>query len=95
MHDALFTHQDDLEVPALIAYARDIGLDVPRFVRDLQTHRHLATVRRDFLDGVRSGVNATPTMIVNGKYRVTGRSFEDILRITNQLIAQERAAAGR
>lgn len=43
---------------------------------------------------IRSGVDATPTVIVNGKYRVRGRSFEDILRITDQLIVRERAAAG-
>lgn len=67
MHDALYTNQDELEVPALIAYARDIGLDVPRFVRDLQTHRHLPTVRREFVDGVRSGVNATPTFFIDGQ----------------------------
>lgn len=41
---------------------------------------------------IRSGVTGTPTMIVDGKYRVLGKSFEDFLRITNQLIAQERAA---
>ena len=41
----------------------------------------------------RTGVNATPTVIVNGKYRVNGRTLEDILRITDQLIARERAAA--
>ena len=40
----------------------------------------------------RTGVNATPTVIVNGKYRVNGRNYEDILRITDQLIARERAA---
>ena len=41
----------------------------------------------------RTGVNATPTVIVNGRYRVNGRTLEDILRITDQLIARERAAA--
>lgn len=40
----------------------------------------------------RSGIDATPTVVVNGKYRVRGRSLEDILRITDQLIARERAA---
>jgi protein dithiol oxidoreductase (disulfide-forming) len=43
---------------------------------------------------IASGVEGTPTMIVNGKYRITGKSDEDVLRIANQLIAQERAAAG-
>jgi hypothetical protein len=30
--------------------------------------------------------------VVDGKYRVLGKSYPDMLRITNQLIAQERAA---
>ena len=43
----------------------------------------------------RSGVDSTPTLVVNGKYRVTGKSPEDNLRIANQLVAQERAAAAK
>lgn len=41
----------------------------------------------------RSGVDSTPTLIVNGKYRVTGKSHEDSLRIADHLIAGERGAA--
>lgn len=40
----------------------------------------------------RSGVEGTPTLIVNGKYRVLGRTHEDQLQVVNTLIAQERAA---
>ena len=43
----------------------------------------------------RSGVESTPTLVVNGKYRITGKSPEDNLRIANQLVAQERAAAAK
>ena len=39
-------------------------------------------------------VQGTPTMIVNGRYRVLGRSFGDMLRITGLLVARERAGAG-
>jgi thiol:disulfide interchange protein DsbA len=39
---------------------------------------------------VDSGVEGTPTLIVDGKYRVLGKSYEDQLRITDALIAQER-----
>lgn len=42
----------------------------------------------------RSGVEGTPTLIVNGKYRVLGKSFQDMLRIADQLVARERAASG-
>ena len=45
---------------------------------------------RDF--AVAAGIEGTPTIVVNGKYRVTGRSFDDALRITDYLVARERAA---
>ena len=48
-------------------YARELGLDVSRFVRDLQEHRHLPKVRRDFLQGVRNAVNGTPTLFIDGQ----------------------------
>ena len=35
--------------------------------------------------------NSTPTMIVNGRYRVKGRNFEDMLQNTDRVIAQVRA----
>jgi protein-disulfide isomerase len=67
MHDTLFTNQQALEPSDLLTYADDIGLDVPRFSRDLQEHRFSPKVRRDFMQGVRSGVNGTPTMFINGQ----------------------------
>jgi len=66
MHDTLFTHQNALETPALLAYARELELDVRIFSRDLNERRYQTKVRRDFLEGVRSGVNGTPTMFING-----------------------------
>lgn len=41
---------------------------------------------------VRSGVEGTPTLIINGRYRVMGRRLEDILVVADQLIERERAA---
>lgn len=43
----------------------------------------------------RSGVEHTPTLVINGKYRVHGSSPEDSLRIADHLIARERAAQRR
>ena len=66
MHDLLFEHQDRLGTPDLITYADALGLDLTRFVHDLETHAHAPRLREDFLSGVRSGVNGTPTLFVNG-----------------------------
>ena len=42
----------------------------------------------------RSKISGTPSVIVNGKYLVKGKSFPDMLRIADHLIARERAAKG-
>ena len=45
---------------------------------------------RDF--ALRSGVEGTPALVINGRYRVRGHTHDDTLRIASQLIAQLRAA---
>jgi thiol:disulfide interchange protein DsbA len=40
----------------------------------------------------RSGVDSTPSLVVEGRYRVIGQSPEDALRIVDALVARERAA---
>jgi protein-disulfide isomerase len=71
MHHMLFTHQDRLAPTDLNAYAREIGLDLGRFTRELSDQTYAAVVRGHFMSGVRSGVNGTPTFFVNG-YRHNG-----------------------
>ncbi len=66
MHDALFEHQAALDDRHLVQYATRLGLDPARFERELQAHQHAARVREDFVGGVRSGVNGTPTFFING-----------------------------
>jgi protein-disulfide isomerase len=66
MHDVLFENQQRLDAPYLHAYAEALGLDVRQFDRELVEHVHADRVREDFLSGVRSGVNGTPTFYING-----------------------------
>ena len=65
MHDRLFQNQDTLESEDLVAHADALGLDVERFVDELANGVQAPRVRQDFLSGVRSGVNGTPTFYIN------------------------------
>ena len=67
MHDLLFVNQQDLDPPSLVGYASELDLDVDRFTTDLEEHRYLPRVRQAFMEGIRSGVNGTPTFFVNGE----------------------------
>jgi len=67
MHDKLFENQDALEPTDLTVYAGQVGIDSRKFASELESHAHEARVREDFMSGVRSGVNGTPTFFVNGE----------------------------
>ena len=66
MHDTLFEHQEALDDVHLLQYAVALQLDTDRFVLEMTTHMYANRVREDFLSGVRSGVNGTPTFFING-----------------------------
>ncbi len=75
MHDKLFENQNawkdakdkDAVVAMFVDYAKQIGVDSDRFMRDINGE---AVAQRIFQDGKRShalGVNQTPTFYVNGQ----------------------------
>ena len=66
MQDFLYENQQALEDEDLMRYAALVGLDIQQFVREIREGRYLNRVREDFLSGVRSGVNGTPTFFING-----------------------------
>jgi protein-disulfide isomerase len=88
MHDLLFENQRHLSDPDLRAYAEKIGLAVEQFDNELAEHVHAARVHEDLMSGARSGVNGTPTFLINGARHDDSYDTEPLLA------ALERAAAG-
>lgn len=66
MHDAIYAHQNQLSLPFLVGASRALGLPEREFELALETKSYAPKVAQDFLSGVRSGVNGTPTFFVNG-----------------------------
>jgi NhaA family Na+:H+ antiporter len=72
MHDKLFENQKTWSeskdvMPFFVDYAKQVGIDPDRFLRDLNGE---AVAVRIFQDGKRShalGISSTPTFFVNGK----------------------------
>ncbi len=67
MHDLLLDRQEHLMKPDLLAYAEELGLDVPRFGKELYKHDHAGRVGQDVESADISGVSGTPTFFVNGR----------------------------
>ena len=97
MHDGIFENQDRLGVPLLTELVGELGLSSNDLVGDLQDHVYVPKVKSDFLGGVRSGVNGTPTFFVNGRrYEGTPEFAELVEAIDAELLAEkpERRRAG-
>lgn len=66
MHDLLFERKT-LAREALLGMAKELGLDMARFTKDLDSHRFRPTLLADQREGSELGVDGTPTFFVNGK----------------------------
>jgi protein-disulfide isomerase len=72
MHRMLFEHQDALDDLSLVRHAVAVGLDADWAANALATGAFADRVRAQFMSGVRSGVNGTPTLFINGmRYDLT------------------------
>jgi protein-disulfide isomerase len=67
MAPLLYENQEELDDHSLGRYAKKAGLNLKRFKKELSSGVHAARVRADYLGGVRSGVDGTPTFFINGK----------------------------
>lgn len=80
-------------VEELGTYFAERGLNRERMIALMRSKDVDARMQRayDFMKA--NQVRGTPSVIVNGRYLIKGRSLEERLRILDAVIAQERAAA--
>lgn len=67
MHDLLFEHQEALEDADLERYAQQLSLDMTRFRADMASPEVQQRIESDRAQGAAVGVEATPTIIINGR----------------------------
>lgn len=89
MHDTLFEHQKALGDHHLKELADALGLDSDKLMQDVAGGVFEGRVREDFLSGVRSGVNGTPTFFINGE-RHNESWDEETLLAALQAAAEEK-----
>jgi protein-disulfide isomerase len=73
----LMRNQSKLSVAMLKEYASQAALDRRKFDAALDSGKFSDKVQRDIRDGARLGVNATPTLFINGR-RVSETTYESL-----------------
>lgn len=74
------------------AFYTQYGVSAEQFLNTMKSFAVSGRINKANQFALRSKVEGTPTLIVNGKYLVKGRNWDDMLRIADHLIARERAA---
>ena len=67
MHEAIFQNQRRLSQTMLFALASTFGLSQVQLRDAINRNRYLDRINEDFIGGIRSGVNGTPTFFINGE----------------------------
>ncbi len=81
MYDRIYGNQRSMKRGDLIHMAQDLGLDVNRFMADMDNPQFKSVIEADRNEGARLGVEATPTFFINGKLVVGAQSLTVFARL--------------
>ncbi|MET0815025.1 MAG: thioredoxin domain-containing protein [Pseudoxanthomonas sp.] len=93
MHDRLYEHQSALDDRSLAGHAQALGLDEALFQTVLD-EEYEGRVRHDFLTGVRSGVNGTPSLFINGERYDGPRDADSLIKLLQAMRALQKQEGG-
>jgi protein-disulfide isomerase len=79
LYDKMYANRDDLEKDDVLGYAQDVGLDIAKLKADMASPAAMKTIEEDKLEGMRNGVEGTPTFFVNGKLYLGANDIAEIL----------------
>jgi protein-disulfide isomerase len=80
-HDKLFASQSQLKLDDLKRHARELGLDMGRFEKDLVDLELKKRVEADMAEARTLGVTGTPGFFVNGRFLNGAKPFEEFAAV--------------
>jgi protein-disulfide isomerase len=86
-HDRLFAHGPNFNFQVLEDIAREAGLDLGKFQRDVNSQAIQQRIIADFEAGWEAGVRGTPTIFINGR-QVKQRTPENLQTMIDEELAR-------
>jgi protein-disulfide isomerase len=82
MHRKMFENQNQLTHEKLVNLAKEIGLDVDKFTKDLDSHKYLEAIQKEAKSVEDIGATGTPASFINGRFLNGAKpyaSFKDMI----------------
>lgn len=89
MHDLIYTNQDRLTLPILFELTKSLNMSEKELELVLSEGKFRPKIKNDFLSGIYSGVNGTPTFFINGQRHNGSFVFDDLIGAIEQLLVKE------
>jgi protein-disulfide isomerase len=67
MHDKMFSNGNKLSRENILVWAKEVNMDMPKFVKDMDSRETEESVMRDVREADEIGVLGTPTVFLNGR----------------------------
>ncbi len=90
MHRRLYTQPDKLNDRHLRHYAKEIGLDLNRFDREMAGGVYSAQILDSYYNGINDGITGVPTTFINGElYAMSG---VELLSVVKTILKQNESS---
>ena len=88
MHDLIYENQERLSLENLLEIGESLELPDEDLELAIENQQYSNKIHKDFLGGVKSGVNGTPTFFINGSRYDGAYEFEDLVSAIETLISE-------
>ncbi len=95
IYDRFYGQEDPLSEKDARGFARDLGLDMARFERDLESEESRRRVEDDLVGGKRNGVTGTPTLFIDGQRYDGAWDFYSLLEAMERPVAVQVQRSAR
>ncbi len=84
MHDKIFENQREMSEANYLVYAKQIGLDVEKFKKDLKSAVVKKRIDDDKSAASKLGVTGTPAFFINGRYLSGNQPLASFKRLIDE-----------
>lgn len=88
MYDLIYENQSILSISLLCELAEKLGLPASNVEQAIENKTYESKIRKDFIGGVRSGVNGTPTIFINDQRYNGSIEFRDLAAVIDSVLVK-------
>jgi protein-disulfide isomerase len=84
MHDKIFANQREMSEENYQKWAKEIGLDMAKFEKDLKSATLKKRIDKDVAEAGSLGVTGTPGFFINGKFLSGAKPFASFKEVIDK-----------